>query len=60
MYLIFPFQVIKSFTDSDNFVRNVTIRYKLNKSGKSYKGQKDSTVNRSVHNLVIILPIEEQ
>ena len=53
-------QVIKTFTDSDDFVRNVTIRYKLNKSGKIYKGQRDSTVNRSVHNLVIILPIEEQ
>ena len=36
-------------------VRKVTIRYKLNEDGK-----KDSTVERSVHSLVLILPIEEQ
>ena len=53
-------QVIETFVGSDNIVRNVTIRYKLNKPGMNYNGQADSTVNRSVHSLVIILPVEEQ
>ena len=53
-------QVSKTFIDSDDIVRNVTIRYKLNKPGIKYEGQSDSTVNHSVHSLVIILPIEEQ
>ena len=53
-------QVAKVFTDADNKVRNVTVRYKINKTGHEYKGQPDITVNRSVHSLVIILPIEEQ
>ena len=53
-------QVIKTYVGSDDKVRNVTIRYKLNKSGTTYHGQNDSIVNRSVHSLVIIIPIEEQ
>ena len=53
-------QVIETFVGSDSIVRNVTIRYKLNKPGMNYNGQADSTVNRSVHSLVIILLVEEQ
>ena len=53
-------EVIHTYFGSDDKVRNVTIRYKLNKSGPDYHGQTDSTVNRSVHSLVIILPVEEQ
>ena len=53
-------EVIHTYFGSDDKVRNVTIRYKLNKSGSNYHGQTDSTVNRSVHSLVIILPVEEQ
>ena len=53
-------QVVETFVGSDSIVRNVTIRYKLNKPGMNYNGQADSTVNRSVHSLVIILPVEEQ
>ena len=53
-------QVIKTHVGSDDKVRDVTIRYKLNKSGTTYHGQNDSIVNRSVHSLVIVIPIEEQ
>ena len=53
-------EVIHTYAGSDDKVRNVTIRYKLNKSGPKYHGQADSIVNRSVHSLVIILPVEEQ
>ena len=53
-------EVIKTLTSNDNRVRNVTVRYKFNKPGHEYKGQSDITVNRSVHSLIIILPIEEQ
>ena len=53
-------QVAKTVYGSDDMVRNVSLRYKLNKSGSKYTGQSDSFINRSVHGLVIILPIEEQ
>ena len=53
-------QVAKTHYGSDNMVRNVTLRYKLNKNGSNYVGQSDSFIDRSVRSLVIILPIEEQ
>ena len=53
-------QVVKTYYGSDHMVRNVTLRYKLNKSGPNYIGQSDSLVDRSVRSLVIVLPIEEQ
>ena len=53
-------QVVRTFVGSDGKVRNVTLRYKNYKPGFIYKGQNDSTVNRSVTSLVLILPIEEQ
>ena len=52
--------MIKILVGSDYIARNVTIRYKLIKPGINYKGEADSTVNRSVHSLLIVLPIEEQ
>ena len=53
-------EVLKAHMSNDGKVRNVTIRYKNNNNLPRYIGQADSTVERSVHNLVIILPIEEQ
>ena len=44
----------------DGKVRNVSIRYKVNDNSKLYEGKRDSIVDRSVHSLVLILPIEEQ
>nr|XP_027223966.1 uncharacterized protein LOC113816133 [Penaeus vannamei] len=44
----------------DGKVRNVTLRYKLSIPGTKYNGQRDILIDRSVHNIVVILPIEEQ
>ena len=41
-------------------VRNVVLRYKNQDSQKLYTGSKDILINRSVHRLVVILPIEER
>ena len=53
-------EVCKAHISKDGKVRNVTLRYKLNDDTQLYKGKTDSNVERSVHSLVLILPIEEQ
>ena len=53
-------QVSKVYHGSDKLVRNVTLRYKINKNDPNYVGQPDSFIDRSVRSLVIILPVEEQ
>ena len=53
-------QVSKADTGSDNMVRNVVIRYKQQGPGHEYKGVQDTFVPRSVHRLILILPVEEQ
>ena len=45
---------------SDDKVRDVEIRYKIQKANGTYEGQHDVKVTRSVHKLVLILPVEEQ
>lgn len=51
---------VKSVEPSrDGKVRDVKIRYKIQKPGKEYTGQEDVSVSRSVHRLVVLLPIEE-
>ena len=47
-------------TGNDNRVRDVTLRYKNLQDGLNYTGERDICVKRSVHRLVVILPIEEQ
>ena len=53
-------QVVTAVPGSDNKVRNVTLRYKAVKSGVNYNGQRDTVIDRSVHNIVVIVPVEEQ
>ena len=53
-------QVCDIIPSSDNKVRDVKIRYKIQKENNSYDGIKDTIITRSVHRLVLILPIEEQ
>jgi len=53
-------QVIFASPAFDGKVRNVTVRYKLSIPGTKYNGQRDILIDRSVHNIVVILPIEEQ
>ena len=44
----------------DGKVRDVVLRYKNQNGKRSYTGSKDLYLNRSVHRLVVILPIEER
>ncbi|KAK4318700.1 hypothetical protein Pmani_010328 [Petrolisthes manimaculis] len=53
-------QVVLVIPGHDDKVRNVTLRYKIQKPDKKYNGEPDMLVNRSVHRLVVLLPIEEQ
>ena len=41
-------------------MREVDLRYKLVKDGKGYDGSVDKFMTRSVHRLVVLLPVEEQ
>lgn len=53
-------EIIKAEPGRDGRVRDVTIRYKTQKTGDKYDGQVDILVNRSVHRLVVILPVDER
>lgn len=53
-------QVFKAKQGRDGNVRDVDLRYKIIKDGKEYDGCKDKFMSRSVHRLVVLLPIEEQ
>lgn len=54
-------QVVNTLKSKDGKVRDVLVRYKINEKGGKYSGQRDLvTVTRSVHNLLILFPIEEQ
>ena len=44
----------------DGHVRDVILKYKNLKPGVSYEGSSDIFIKRSVHNIVLILPVEEQ
>ena len=53
-------QVVEGIQGRDGKTRDVLLRYKINESGKRYVGQRDMQMTRSVHRLVVILPVEEQ
>ena len=53
-------EVVITHKGKDGKVRNVNIRYKPRKDGPHYKGHKDIIVSRSVHKIVVILPVEER
>lgn len=53
-------QVSKVEESRDGVVREVKLRYKMCKPGNHYQGTKYKTINRSVHRLVVLLPVEEQ
>ena len=52
-------QVVTAIPDSDGKVRNVTLRYKAGQSGSKNDGERDILIDRSVHNIVVMLPVEE-
>ena len=53
-------QVIRAEPGRDGTVRDVDLRYKIIRQGKGYDGDVDKIMSRSVHRLVVLLPIEEQ
>ena len=53
-------QVANVEQSRDGMVREVKLRYKICKPGEKYHGTRYKTMNRSVHRLVVLLPIEEQ
>jgi hypothetical protein len=52
-------QVCEATKSTDGKVRDVKLRYKQQGPNGTYKGVQDTCVNRSVHKLVLILPVEE-
>ena len=53
-------QVCRADKSRDGKVRSVTLRYKQQGKDNTYKGVVDTEIKRSVHRLVLILPVEEQ
>ena len=53
-------QVKEAVPGKDGLVRDVMLRVKNQDDAKSYKGLPDMYLKRSIHRLVLILPIEEQ
>ena len=53
-------QVCEVFVSRDNKVRDVSVRYTNQSPDGQYKGLQDTTVKRSAHRLVLLLPVEEQ
>lgn len=53
-------QVIKADPGRDGVVREVDLRYKIIKDGRGYDGEIDKVMSRSVHRLVVLIPVEEQ
>ena len=53
-------QVAVADPGSDGKVRDVSLRYKHQNIGARCSGQQDVLINRSIHKLVLLLPVEEQ
>ena len=53
-------QVVNATPGANNKVRNVTLRYKAGQPGLKYDGQRNICIDRSVHSIVVLLPMEEQ
>ena len=53
-------QVCEANPGKDGKVRDVQIRYKALEANNTYHGCDDTRIRRSVHRLVVFLPVEEQ
>ena len=53
-------EVITADGGRDDLVRNVKLRYKICKPGRDYEGTKDKVMDRSVHRLIVLIPVEER
>ena len=52
-------EVVSIESSRDDKVRDVTLRYKQQKHGIKYKGQANAYIKRSVHRIVVLIPVEE-
>ena len=55
-----PAQIEEAVKGKDGKVRDVVVRLKNLDVTRTYKGKPDMLLKRSVHRLVLILPVEEQ
>ena len=46
--------------NNDGKVRDIVLRYKNHVDGTSYNGSKDLYIKRSVHRLVVVVPVDER
>ena len=53
-------EVVHVTTGRDDLVRDVKVRYKVQSDGATYSGARNKFVTRSVHRLVVILPVEDK
>ena len=53
-------EVISANAGSGGVVRDVKLRYKNVPTGPKYSGCEDTVISRSVHRVVVLLPVEEQ
>ena len=53
-------EVVSVDAGRDGLVRTASLRYKLYQPGESYSGLKDKIMIRSVHRLVVLIPMEER
>ncbi|XP_045109596.1 uncharacterized protein LOC123503684 [Portunus trituberculatus] len=53
-------EVVEGIPGRDGKIRDVLLRYKINEPGKQYRGQHDKQMVRSVHRLVVLLPVDQQ
>ena len=53
-------QVCEVFPGNDGMMRDVAIRYKNRGPGAEYRGVKDTVIKRSVHRLVVLLPLKSK
>ena len=52
-------EVVDVHTGRDSLIRDVKVRYKIRSEGSDYSGTKSKVMTRSVHRIVVILPVEE-
>ena len=55
-------RVVATHPSKDGLVRRVTVAYKTYKAGEAvhqYRGAKDTTIERSIQNLSMLIPVEE-
>ena len=53
-------QILRLKPGTEGKTRDVELRYKIKRDSLSYTSQFDTIISRSVHRIVLLLPVEEQ